>query len=117
MQDNTLPAPDATSPADQANQPAYKNEVTVNASALTEGDNLPEVGDEVDLTVKGVVARISGDTICVTPTETNGEPSPPVPPVEGENAIESATPGEEMDAERKRLLAGAMSQDASQAYP
>src|SRR5882672_9362835 len=107
MEDSSLPAPDATSPADQANQPAYKNEVTVNASALTEGDNLPEVGDEVELTVKGTVARISGDTVCVTPTETNGEPSPPVPPEEPAAPV----PGAEMDVMRQKLLAGAQADD------
>lgn len=116
MQDTSLPAPD-TAPSLDANQPAYKNEVTVNASALTEGDAIPEVGDEVELTVKGLVSRISGDTICVTPTETNGEPSPPVP-VDDNIDTGPGGPGDpgEMDAQREKLLQGAMAQDKSQGY-
>jgi hypothetical protein len=106
MEDSALPAPDAMA----ENQPAYKNEVTVNASTLAEGDNLPEPGDEVELTVKGTVARVSGDTVCVTPVEVNGEPAPPVPPAE-------AAPAEEdMDSQRERLRAGAQEEDKLGSY-
>ena len=101
--DDTLPMP-------ETDQAPYKNEVTVLASTLSENDNTPEIGDEVELSVKGTVARISGDTICVTPTIVNDEPAPPVPP-ESENPTEEAKPGEEMDAEREKLLQGAMADD------
>lgn len=107
MQDDTLPTP-------EVDQAPYKNEVTVLASTLSEGDTLPEIGDEVDLSVKGTVARISGDTICVTPTVVNDEPAPPVPP-EKETPAEQGAPGEEADmgATRDKLLAGAMADDAA----
>lgn len=102
-----MPAPDAT---DQA-QSGYKNEVTVLGETLKEGETMPEVGDEVELQVKGKVARISGDTVCVTPTEVNGEPAPPVPPDEAEATDNSQE--EPMDAQRERLRAGAMADDQS----
>lgn len=34
----------------------------------------PAVGDEVDYTTKGKVARVEGDKAYITPTEVNGEP-------------------------------------------
>lgn len=61
----------------------------------------PEIGDEVELTVKGKVDSIDGDVVCVTPTEVNGEPSP----------APSGAGDENPDAERERLLQQVESHD------
>lgn len=92
------------------NQASYKNEVTANISTLAlDGGETPAEGDEVEVTVKGTISRIVGDTACINPTTVNGDPAPPVPPDEAE-AVDN--PKEEsLDAMRTRLQAGAMAQD------
>lgn len=46
---------------------------------------LPKLGDEVELTVKGMVKSIDGDVACISPTEVNGEPAPQNPEAHGLN--------------------------------
>jgi len=66
-----------TSDQDDADYP--NGEVTANLSSLAEGNANPEVGDEVEVTVKGTVKRIEGEVACISPTTVNGQPAPPSP--------------------------------------
>jgi len=62
-----------------SNEGSYKAEVPAHIDSVSIDGTPPEVGDEVDVQVKGTVARIEGDTVCITPTEVNGQPAQPVP--------------------------------------
>lgn len=50
------------------------------ASLAVEG-TAPEIGDEVEISVRGTVASLDGDVACISPTEVNGQPAP-MPPSE-----------------------------------
>lgn len=68
--------------------------------ALTIDGTPPTVGDEVEYTAKGKVARVEGDKAYVTTTEVNGEPF--TAPTEKKDPTE-----EEEDAEMLRLASEA----------
>jgi len=59
----------------------------------------PEVGDEVEVTVKGKVSRVEGDNVYFTPTEANGQPIP-------EGSMDSGG-GDDEEGEMDRMVAGA----------
>ena len=77
------------------------SKVYANASTLAIDGHAPEIGDEVELTVKGTVNSVEGDVVCVSPVEVNGEPAPNAP------AAKTEVP------ERDRLLAQAENDDNS----
>lgn len=67
---------------DPANEPEGDEgaKVYVNlASLATDDGTTPEMGDEVELQVKGTVKSLDGDVACVSPTEINGQPAPDTP--------------------------------------
>lgn len=66
-----------------------RNEICVPDSALRQagedgGDIAPEVGDEVEVTVRGPVTRREGGNTYFTPATANGEPIQPGPDSDGD---------------------------------
>jgi hypothetical protein len=77
MKDDSI-TPDQ--PSDSASDSKiYVNLDSLSASGGDGGSVAPEIGDEVEFTVKGNVASVEGSVACVTPTEVNGEPAPSSP--------------------------------------
>jgi hypothetical protein len=79
------------------------SEVAASLSSLEVHGAQPEVGDEVEIHVKGKVSRIEGDVAYISPTEVNGEPAPELPTGEDDDEGD----------ERDQLMKKAEQSDAS----
>jgi hypothetical protein len=66
---------DSVSEAPAAESGASKVYIPL-ASVSTEDGVAPEIGDEVEFSVKGSVESLEGDVACVIPSEINGQPAP-----------------------------------------
>lgn len=95
MQDDSITPNEVAPEASDSGVKVYANASTLE---LPTGER-PEVGDEVELTVKGTVNSVEGDVVCVSPTEVNGEPAPSAPASQPEVS------------DRDRLLAQAENDD------
>lgn len=97
---------DSISP-EAAPDPSKDSGVKVYASvaSLSIDGTAPEVGDEVDLTVRGTVNSVDGDVACISPTEVNGEPAPAAPGAEAE------APADDTGAQRDMLRGMAAKED------
>lgn len=93
---------DSVSPAEPADSPDSGVKVYASVASLAVNGTAPEIGDEVDLTLKGTVSSIDGDVACVSPTEVNGEPAPAAPAA-GEPVADD--PNAERDKLRSQVVA------------
>lgn len=66
--------PDASAANPGASKSTGGRDFCVPLKALSIDGTPPAVGDEVDFTAKGKVARVEGEHAYVTPSEVNGEP-------------------------------------------
>jgi len=55
------------------------NDISIPTAALAIDGVTPEVGDEVEVTVRGRVSEAAGGNTFITPTEANGVPFPVAP--------------------------------------
>ena len=83
------------------------NQVCVPTRAVEayDGDNdtgvSPEVGDDVEVTLKGKVSRVEGGNVYFSPTEANGQP------IGGQHGEEEPPPDEDADMDQFMAKAGA----------
>lgn len=96
MQDDSITPNPSQEP--DADDNGYK--VYAPSSALEVQGTQPEVGDEVEFTVKGTVNSVEGDVVCVKPETINDQPAPQGPAV-----------AQEQPSERDRLMAQAQADD------
>jgi len=54
-------------------------DISIPTDALAIDGVSPEVGDEVEVTVRGVVSEAAGGNTFITPSEANGVPFPAAP--------------------------------------
>jgi len=55
------------------------NDISIPTAALAIDGVTPEVGDEVEVTLRGVVSEAAGTNTFITPAEANGIPFPAAP--------------------------------------
>ena len=106
MKDDSLPEPGPESAPESGQE--QEQDIYVPATALKVQDKTPNVGDDVEFTVTGTVKELHGDTVCVTPSEMNGEPAPKEPSDEPDE--------DDMGAMESKLGNQAAAMDSQGAY-